>query len=156
MELILGLGSNQGDRLNYITQAMQALEAQVGTLTKQSSIYETEPWGFETEVLFLNIVASFNTTLSAEDILTRCHSIETDLGRTRSTLHRYMSRTIDIDILFYGNNIINTSDLTIPHPLIVYRNFVLDPLKEMIPEFIHPVLQCRIKDLKIKTLPKHR
>ena len=154
MDLIVGLGSNRGDRLNYLEKALQALEKEVGKLVKKSSIMETEPWGFEADENFLNRVAWFETDLSAKKVLKKCQSIEKNLGRVRSQSQRYTSRTIDVDILFYGDCVLNTAELVIPHPLIAYRNFVLYPLQEIIPDFTHPVLQCKIKDMKLQTPPE--
>lgn len=155
MDLIVGLGSNMGDRPGYLKKALQTLEKEVGILVKKSSIMETEPWGFEANENFLNMVAWFATDLSAKEVLAKCQSIEKNLGRIRSQNQRYTSRTIDVDILFYGDCILNTTELVIPHPLIAYRNFVLYPLQEIIPEFTHPVLQCKIKDMLLQTLPSN-
>ena len=150
IEIVLGFGSNLGDRASLISEAYSMVEKSIGKLVKKSSIIETKPWGFDSEDLFLNSVACFLTNLSPIECLEEIHTIEKSLGRVRKNIKGYQSRTIDIDILFYGKEVINESNLVVPHPLIAFRDFVLIPLKEIIPEYEHPVLKQKIKDINLQ------
>lgn len=144
----LGLGSNIGDRKSYLVQAIQQIEMQIGKVCSVSSAYLSEPWGFEAKTYFLNIAISLNTELSPQAVLERCLRIEKNLRRqTRKAGSGYMSRTIDIDILFFDDLIIDEEGLQIPHPRIESRNFVLLPLMEIDPQFIHPVLEKSVADI---------
>jgi len=145
-ETILSLGGNLGNRLDNISQAMGHIEKRIGNIKRYSSVYESEAWGFETEDRFLNIVVVVETALSPETLLQKAQEIETLLGRTR-TGTGYASRTMDIDILFFNEEIINTPTLTIPHPLLHERRFVLLPLHEILPDKVHPVLRKTIAEL---------
>lgn len=140
----LGLGSNIGFRENYITQAIEAIGKHPNIdVLRQASLYESEPVGLECETWFINTVISVETTLSSQDLLDYVNSIEKQLGRIRPTSRQpgqYESRTIDIDILFYDDAIINTPSLKIPHPRAHQRAYVLVPMLELAPEFIHPLL----------------
>ena len=148
MKIVLGLGSNLGDRKNIILQAYELLEEKLGKKTQESTMIETKAWGFESENLFLNSVAVFETEKTPIESLVICNEIEALLGRRRNpNATTYENRPIDIDILFYENEIINEHDLKIPHPLIPQRDFVLIPLKELMPNFVHPVLNKAIKEL---------
>lgn len=140
------LGSNLGNRLDFLGQAKKDMVDHVGTLIKASAIYESEPWGFVNENRFLNQVLIFTTDLSPEKLLKNIQQTEDKLGRVR-TFDRYSSRTIDIDILFYDTVVLNSHLLTIPHPQIPFRNFVLAPLNEVDPDFIHPVLNQNMHSL---------
>ena len=133
------LGGNLGDRLEYLAQAKKELGSTIGVITKQSSLYETEPWGFVHENLFLNQVILIETTVEPMILLTEIKKIETSLGRIKGK-ERYSARFIDIDILFYDQLILNSSDLVIPHTEIEKRRFVLEPLTEISPSLEHPVL----------------
>lgn len=148
MKITLGFGSNLGDRKEIILQAYTLLEEKLGKKTQESTMIETEAWGFESENLFLNSVAVFETDKTPRESLVICNEIEALLGRRRNpNATTYENRPIDIDILFYENEIINEHDLKIPHPLIPQRDFVLIPLKELMPNFVHPVLNKAIKEL---------
>ncbi len=152
MKIVLGLGSNLGDRLKYIREACSLLERELGRLERESSIIQTEPWGFESDSMFLNSVAVFVTDKTPREALRICNDIESRLGRVRDGKEKgYKSRTIDIDILFCDDMIIETDELTVPHPLIEYRSFVLEPLKEILPDFVHPVLSLRLDEIELKT-----
>ncbi|MDD2192573.1 MAG: 2-amino-4-hydroxy-6-hydroxymethyldihydropteridine diphosphokinase [Bacteroidales bacterium] len=146
MKIVLGFGSNLGDREQYINSAYKLLEERLGELINKSSLIETLPWGFESKNSFINSAALFETKATPHQALTICNEIEKELGRVR-TEQGYQNRTIDIDILFYENQIINSPTLIIPHPLILERDFVLIPLKEIIPELIHPLIQKKIKEI---------
>lgn len=148
MKITLGFGSNLGDRKEIILQAYTLLEEKLGKKTQESTMIETKAWGFESENLFLNSVAVFETDKTPRESLVICNEIEALLGRKRNpNATTYENRPIDIDILFYENEIINEPDLKIPHPLIEKRDFVLIPLEELMPDFIHPVLNKKVKEL---------
>jgi 2-amino-4-hydroxy-6-hydroxymethyldihydropteridine diphosphokinase len=144
--VFLGLGGNEGDRLNYLTLTVLSIENEIGKVVALSSIYETSPWGFISKNLFLNQVAKVETSLSPEEILDKIAGIESTLGRER-TGKGYLPRTVDIDILLYGQTIIETKNLTIPHPRLPDRLFVLVPLSEIAPDFIHPKLGLAVSTL---------
>ena len=145
----LGLGTNLGNRESIIGEALRALEENVGILLKCSSLLETEAWGFASEHLFLNAAASFLTSLPPMSVLAETKRIEKSLGREKkSTEGGYADRLIDIDILFYDDVQINAEPLVVPHPLISQRLFVLSPLSEIAPDFVHPVEGKTIKELK--------
>jgi len=140
MEIFLGIGSNIGDRLANLQRAYDAF-----TVVHASSVYETEPVGFTEQPWFLNSVVQIESALSPLDLLKYCQSIEASLGRTREIWKG--PRTIDIDILFYGNRILKESDLTVPHPEISNRRFVLEPMNEIAPHFVHPASGKTISEL---------
>jgi 2-amino-4-hydroxy-6-hydroxymethyldihydropteridine diphosphokinase len=135
----LMLGSNIGDKLANLLQATKALGGDAGEILKASSIYESEPWGFIHPDLFYNQVLILQTNFNAEELLSKILEIEEGMGRTRNKKDEYQARTIDIDILLYNNQIIQTQNLTVPHPKIAERRFVLLPLMDMNPELLHPV-----------------
>ncbi|MBZ0244283.1 MAG: 2-amino-4-hydroxy-6-hydroxymethyldihydropteridine diphosphokinase [Bacteroidales bacterium] len=134
------LGSNLGNRKAFLAQARQAIKQQCGEILASSHLYETAPWGFESEDWFLNQVIEIDPDYSADQLLDRLLAIETSLGRTRTTA-QYSSRIIDIDLLYFGNQVFNSAKLVVPHPRLQMRKFTLLPLCEIAPEFIHPVLQ---------------
>ena len=135
----LGLGTNIGNRKENLTRAIEALSLALGHYTALSSFIETAPWGFESDNTFLNCAVAFETVLLPEELLDTTERIERELGRTaKSTGGTYHDRVIDIDILLYGNETIDTPRLTIPHPLMHLRDFVLEPLAEIAPEVVHP------------------
>ncbi|MDP4291155.1 MAG: 2-amino-4-hydroxy-6-hydroxymethyldihydropteridine diphosphokinase [Bacteroidota bacterium] len=142
------LGGNVGDREKCINDAITLINREAGTVTQASALYETEPWGMQKADKFLNIAIELSTKLSALELLDVLLNIEKQLGRERNPLIKeYESRPIDIDILFYGTEIIQTPRLTIPHPQLQARKFVLVPLCDIAPEFIHPILQKSIMTL---------
>ena len=144
----LSLGSNKGDRIGYIQQATSLLGLADGiSIIITSTFYETEPWKMKTKTWFVNAVVEVKTSLSPEALLEECQRIESQLGRTPKTSTEYEDRTIDIDILFYGKEIINEENLTIPHKFVHLRAFTLVPLLELIPDFEHPVLHKTIAEL---------
>jgi 2-amino-4-hydroxy-6-hydroxymethyldihydropteridine diphosphokinase len=145
-EVFLGIGTNLGDREQNLRDALALINQQIGRVLASSSVYETEPWGFETDNSFLNMAVKVRTPLSPYCLLKETESIETILGRIRDKKH-YISRIIDVDILFYGEDIIDEISLSIPHPRITERRFVLVPLNEIAPGFIHPVIKKTVSSL---------
>ena len=144
----LGLGTNLGNKTENLCTAVDKINEKIGEVTSLSSFFETAPWGFECDENFLNQVVVFQTRLSAFDFLQRCLETEKRLGRIRlAGGPRYSSRPIDIDLLFYDSVILNTPDLILPHPRMQERNFVLTPLAEILPDFVHPVFQKTIATL---------
>ncbi|MCX7615051.1 MAG: 2-amino-4-hydroxy-6-hydroxymethyldihydropteridine diphosphokinase [Clostridiales bacterium] len=145
-KVYIGLGSNMGDRLKYLTDAISMLKHTEGiNLKSVSPVYETKPVGYTEQPNFLNCVVEIITTLSAHDILNLCMRIERDLDRKRTI--RWGPRTADLDVLFYGNQVIDEKDLTIPHPRIQERGFVLVPLVDIAPDFKHPVFNKIVSEL---------
>jgi len=136
----LCLGTNLGNREGNLKEALGMIEESIGRIVSSSSVYETEPWGFESENEFLNMVINVETDLKPSGLMGRILMIEANLGRLRDE-KKYSSRIIDIDILLYDKKIINRISLIIPHPLLHKRKFVLVPLCEIAPEEIHPVLK---------------
>jgi len=145
-QLIFLLGSNQGDRVVNLGEVCRQIELHLGRVISISSIYETEPWGFEAPESFLNQALMIESTLGPDEVLLAVQKIEEEMGRARMA-DFYTSRIIDIDIIFYDHLSINQPDLIIPHPLMQLRKFVLIPLNEIIPEFIHPVLKTTISQM---------
>lgn len=145
-KLYLLLGGNLGDKKSVFAEARMILEKAIGKITAQSALYETEPWGFDSEDLFWNQVLEITTVLSPDEVLQQTQNAETGLGRIRKA-NQYASRIIDIDILFYGELIINQANLIVPHPRIQERKFTLIPLHEIAPDLIHPVFQKNIRQL---------
>ena len=132
------LGSNLNDRTAMLERARQDISSRTGKITLASSIYESEPWGFQSEQRFLNQVIRIETDNSPLEILDEILKIEIEMGRKRDVNEKYASRTIDIDILFFNNEIIREINLTIPHPRIPERMFTLVPLSEIDRSMIHP------------------
>jgi 2-amino-4-hydroxy-6-hydroxymethyldihydropteridine diphosphokinase len=145
IDVFLLLGSNLGNRENFLFEASKAIAAGVGPITKKSAIYLSGAWGKTDQADFLNQVLQVSTLLTAQQVLKTILNIELDLGRERN--ERWGPRTIDIDILFYGEDVINESQLTIPHPGIHLRKFTLMPLAEIAPQLIHPVFNKSIQQL---------
>lgn len=147
-KVYLGLGTNLGDMESNLRNALLEIEKRIGSIGSQSAFYLTEPWGFESSNKFLNMVVEINTDLTPFELLSATQAIEKDLGRQSKSLNgMYSDRLIDIDILFYGQEVIRDEVLTIPHPLLHKRDFVLIPLKEIASEWIHPVLGCPVSDI---------
>ncbi len=143
---ILVLGGNIGDVADYIAMADRAITQRVGSIVRASQLYESEPWGFEAPTRFWNQALEVETELSAMDLLRELQTIENLLGRNREdelrtkelTGGRYASRTMDIDIIFYGDDIVDCDVLHIPHPMMREREFVLEPMVEIAPQRVDP------------------
>lgn len=145
-KLYILLGGNLGDKRKIFSETILFLKEKVGKITKQSSVYQTEPWGFDSDDFFWNQVIEIVTELSPEEVLHITQEIEIQLGRVRKT-DRYDSRLIDIDILFYEDRIIESEKLIVPHPRLQERKFALIPLSEIAPEMVHPVFHKNIRQL---------
>lgn len=136
------LGSNLGDRELLVNQAYKMMDKRCGEIVAKSRLYESEPWGFQAEYWFLNQVIVLKTTLSPDDLMRKLLSIEKELGRDRSQPHEgYVSRPMDLDILYYGSEIIDTQMVTAPHPRLHQRRFTLLPLCDVAPDFVHPTMK---------------
>lgn len=140
----LSLGTNLGDRSANLENARNALQ-QAMTILRASSIYETEPWGFQDQPAFLNQVLKVSTSFEPLKLLDFLKNVEAKMGRQAN--FRYGPRLIDLDILLYGRQIIETQGLQIPHPRLHERAFVLEPLAEIVPNLVHPLLHKRISTL---------
>ena len=147
--VVLLIGGNMGDRVATLLRAIVEISKRIGTVSQISSIYETEPWGFETEQNFLNQALVVDTDLTSHEVLVEALRIEKELGRERNAAvstaqnsklnnRNYASRPIDIDLIFYNSEIVDTADLQLPHPRMQDRRFVLVPLSEIIPDYQHP------------------
>ena len=141
----IGLGSNLGDRHRNCLRAIELLRQNGLTVERQSSMLETEPWGVKEQPDFVNMAVEIKTGLAPIELLVILKKIEKDMGR-QDTI-RWGPRLIDLDILLYDDIILQTDSLTIPHPLMHEREFVLGPLSEIAGDFIHPVLKKSIADL---------
>lgn len=144
--VFLGIGGNLGDRIENLRRAVELIGLHIGRIGKVSSVYLSEPWGFTHAKYFTNIVAEVYTSFSVDEVLTKAFEIEAKLKRTRSG-NGYEGRTMDIDILFFNDEILNTERLVVPHPHICQRKFVLLPMAEIEPNFVHPQNSMKIDEL---------
>ena len=142
----LALGTNLGDRPANLRAAVKAFSPQINVIA-ESKVYETPPWGYEDQPTFLNMAVKCETNLEPESLLKCLKQLEVQLGREQS--FRWGPRLIDIDILFYDDLILKSESLTIPHPRLHERAFVLVPLTDIASDFIHPVLKKTIKELSV-------
>jgi 2-amino-4-hydroxy-6-hydroxymethyldihydropteridine diphosphokinase len=149
----LSLGSNLGDRKAHLDRALEQLPPAGVEVKRFSSVYETEPVGLRAQPWFLNLVVEGETDLFPLQLLRRLQSIEVAMGRRRSAANGG-PRTIDIDILFYGNFIIESEALIVPHPRLAERRFVLEPLMDLAPDLRHPVSHLTVRQL-LATTPDH-
>ncbi|MBR9861432.1 2-amino-4-hydroxy-6-hydroxymethyldihydropteridine diphosphokinase [bacterium] len=146
--LVLSLGSNLGNRMYFLIKAEKLLSQSFGDVILRSSVYETAPWGKTDQAIFLNMALVFEWEGSAEQALNIVNDVEAKLGRERH--EKWGPRKIDIDILYFGDRVIQEEGLVVPHPEIADRDFVLLPLAEIIPDIIHPVLGKSQSSLLIK------
>jgi 2-amino-4-hydroxy-6-hydroxymethyldihydropteridine diphosphokinase len=141
----IAIGSNLGDREEYLRSALRGIERVVGNIIALSPVYETEPWGETRQNKYLNAVCLVLTDLQPEQLLYGLQALERWMGKKKLT--RWGPRTIDLDIIYYGEKIIVEKDLIIPHPNMYLRNFVLTPLMDIAPDMIHPVLKKTTRSL---------
>jgi 2-amino-4-hydroxy-6-hydroxymethyldihydropteridine diphosphokinase len=146
VEIYLGIGGNLGDRLKNISAAIELISQKIAVPKRISSVYLSEPWGFFHEKYFANAVVMVKSDKPVEEILNIIRDIEIEMKRQRNGVG-YQGRTMDIDILFYGSEIIATETLTVPHPKITERLFVLLPMAEIAGEFEHPLMNKNILEL---------
>lgn len=143
----MGLGTNLGDKVANLNEALDLLSGRTGKVLRVSSFHSSAPWGFASANNFLNAVALIETALSPTELLKEIKAIERHSGRTVNSSGRYADRVIDLDILLYDKLVIDLPELKIPHPFLAERDFVLIPLAEIAPDVVHPVLLRKIKDL---------
>ena len=141
----LALGSNEGDRQQWLRQAIELIGARCGRVVRQSAVYETAAWGKTDQADFLNMALLVVSPLEPLELLATTQQIEQELGRKREV--QWGARTLDIDILFYNDLVAALDGLTLPHPFIAQRRFTLVPLNEIAPELVHPALQKTIGTL---------
>ena len=153
---VILLGGNVGNTELVFQEANVHIDQDLGRIVKESSVYRTDAWGVEDQPAYLNQVIVVETNLSPQEVLAGCLSIEKKLGRDREEEKRWHSRILDLDVLFYENEIINTEDLIVPHPRISERNFVLVPLSEIMPEYLHPVHNKTIREILKESSDKLR
>ena len=150
--IYLLLGSNLGNSRDMLSIALKQIVLRVGIVVRASSIYKTKAWGIEDQPDFLNQVLEIETEFTPSNTLDELLQIEKDMGRVR--YQKWGSRVIDIDILYFGNEIVDSEKLKIPHPENQNRNFVLAPMVEIAPDFIHPILSLSQKELLYKCSDK--
>jgi len=143
----LSIGTNLGNKPINLLNAIAHIADKIGKISAISSAYETKPWGFESENDFLNMAVCVETSLPPNEVLTLSQSIETTIGRSQKTTLSYQDRIIDIDLIDYNELIIQSENLQLPHPLFHKRKFVLEPLNEIAPDYIHPVLKKKVSEL---------
>jgi 2-amino-4-hydroxy-6-hydroxymethyldihydropteridine diphosphokinase len=146
-KVILSLGTNLGDKIKHLQNAVDSLQQVVGKIETCSSIYESEAWGFESISSFFNLNVSILTKLTPQEILTEIKKIENEIGRVKLKKEKYEDRTIDIDIIAFNTQILTFKNLEIPHKEYIHRKFVLLPLYEIEPHWIDPKTNVSIEKL---------
>ncbi|MBX2965911.1 MAG: 2-amino-4-hydroxy-6-hydroxymethyldihydropteridine diphosphokinase [Cyclobacteriaceae bacterium] len=141
------LGSNLGDKNRWLAGARQQISRHIGSIVTASSVYKTAAWGNESQDDFYNQVIEVKTTQKPREVLQMIQKIEIQAGRKR--IEKWGARTLDIDILFWDDNVISSQDLQVPHPGIPHRRFTLIPLEEIAPDMVHPTLQKSIRQLLV-------
>jgi 2-amino-4-hydroxy-6-hydroxymethyldihydropteridine diphosphokinase len=147
-KVFLLIGGNMGDRLQNLHQAIALLSAACGPIIQQSAVYETAAWGKTDQAAFLNQALLLNTSLSARELITTVLSVEEKMKRHR--IEKFGPRVIDIDIMFYNEEVIDEPNLIIPHPQLQNRRFALVPLNELAPKLVHPVLNKTLEQLLLE------
>lgn len=145
-QVILSMGSNLGNRMETLQHGLSRLSIEAGNVKQISAVYESVAWGFSVPERFLNLAVAIETELMPRELLKLIHQIEESFGRVRDG-STYRSRTLDIDIIFYEEDVIHEPDLSIPHRLMHQRLFVLLPLLDLVPNMVHPVLGKTMKEL---------
>lgn len=147
-KVYLGLGTNLGDKELNLRMAVDKINERIGKVVSLSAFYVTTPWGFNSRNSFLNAACCVETTLSVWEVLDSTQQIEQEIGRkNKSAGGVYSDRLIDIDLLLFGDMVVETDRLTLPHPLMTERDFVMQPLCEIAPDVIHPVLHKKLCEL---------
>jgi len=151
----LSLGSNLGDRLGHLRWALEQMQKQ-GQVVSESTVWVTQPWGYDDDRDYLNMACRFDTELGPAALHSFLKRLEKDAGRTspHGPGGGYAARELDIDILFYGDQVIHTKSLCVPHPRLHLRNFVLQPLSEIAPDFLHPQLALSVAALLLQSADK--
>ena len=148
MYVYFGLGTNLGDKEHNLRLAVRKIEERVGKVVSLSAFYATAPWGFSPEHTFLNAAACVETLLPPLSVLHLTQEIEREIGRTHKSVGGvYSDRVIDIDLLLYGDRVLDTPELKLPHPLMHERRFVMEPLVEIAPDLVHPILKKKMREL---------
>ena len=142
---VLSLGTNIGDRLSNLSKALMLLKELPSRILKKSSVYETAPWGNTKQASFYNQLIEIKTSIIADDLMDNILRIEKKMGRAR--IKKWEPRIIDIDILFFNDEIIERRNLRIPHQHLHERRFILEPLNEILPQHVHPVLNLTVQQL---------
>lgn len=146
-DVYIGMGSNLGRREAFLEEAIVHIQHQIGPIRARSSFFETKPWGFVSDNLFLNACLRVSTALSPSNVLLCLKQIENEMGRLKTSVDGYSDRVIDLDILLYESLQLKTERLEIPHPRMSERRFVLEPMTEIAPMLIHPTLGKRMFEL---------
>ncbi len=148
----LGLGTNLGDKEQNLRMSVKKIEERIGSVVALSAFYATAPWGFSSENSFLNAAVGVETTLSPLQVLRETQRIEREMGRTEKSVNGwYADRLIDIDLLLYDDRVMDAEGLILPHPLMTERRFVMEPLSEIAPDMVHPVLHKTLRELFISS-----
>ena len=154
--VFLSIGSNLGNRKRVLNLSKGSISSNIGDIILESSLYKTAAWGNKKLDWFYNQVIGVSTSLDPNKVLQQCLEIETLLGRERNDSTDYENRVIDIDVLLFGSQVVHTNSLTIPHPRLHLRNFVLFPLAEIAPEIMHPIMELSINQLKKKCIDQNK
>lgn len=148
MVVYFSLGTNLGDKEQNLRMAVQKIRKQIGEVISLSAFYATAPWGFSSEHTFLNAAACVETLLPPLSVLHLTQEIEREIGRTHKSVGGvYSDRVIDIDLLLYDDRVLDTPELKLPHPLMHERRFVMEPLAEIAPDLVHPILKKKMREL---------
>ncbi len=148
--IFIGLGSNEGNSLQILREAAFELKKNLGILLKSSSLYETAPWGFESERPFLNGAIKFETEHQPSEVLNMLHYLEAKAGRKRLETSEYTDRTLDLDLLYYDDLLSDEVSIQVPHPRIAQRNFVLFPLAEIDPDWLDARMQKTVREMLLE------